>query len=200
MTAVKGVLFDLGGVLCHVDEAPVWQAWHQHTGISGDDLRAELYERGLKHEFDCGLKHPAGVAMFLATRWEVGLTSADWRRIWGLAVAPDPAMDALAAEVAARVPCALASTTDRIHHEKLGGELGCFSAFRAQAVSYKIGFVKPHPTFYREALELLGTSAPDTLFIDDKPENVDGARRAGMQALHFTGIDALRAELARRGL
>jgi FMN phosphatase YigB (HAD superfamily) len=109
-------------------------------------------------------------------------------------------MDALAAEIAARVPCALASTTDRIHHEKLGGELGCFSAFRAQAVSYQIGFVKPHPTFYREALELLGTSAPDTLFIDDKPENVDGARRAGMQALHFTGIDALREELARRGL
>ena len=200
MSAIRGVLFDMGGVLCRVDETRVWQAWHEHTGIPGEQLRLELYERGLKHEFDVGLKHPSGVALFLATRWEVDLSPADWRRIWGLAVEADPLADAFAAEVAAKVPCALASTTDRIHHEKLVPELACLSAFKAQVVSYQVGFAKPHSSFYRAALEALGTSAAETLFIDDREENVRGAMGAGVQALQFTSLDDLRAELQRRGV
>ena len=200
MSAIRGVLFDMGGVLCRVDESRVWQAWHEHTGISGEELRAELYDRGLKHEFDTGQKHPAGVARFLATRWEVGLTSDDWRRIWALSVEPDAAMDAFAAEVARAVPCALASTTDMIHHENMQAQLACLASFKAQTVSYLAGQAKPHPTFYRKALEALGTPAHETLFIDDREENVAGARRAGMIAYRFTDIAALQAELARHGL
>lgn len=200
MSDVRAILWDMGGVLCRVDESAVWEAWQQHTGISGDELRRELYDRGLKLEFDSGLKSPGGVALFLATRWEVDVSSADWRRIWGLAVAPEPEVDELAAAIAARTPCALASTTDKVHHEKLAGELKCLSAFRAQVVSYKVGHVKPHPNFYRACLDALGTEARHTLFIDDRLENVLGAVDAGMQGFRFTSMHELRKELARVGL
>ena len=38
------------------------------------------------------------------------------------------------------------------------------------------------------------------LLIDDRLENADAARAFGMDAIHFTGPDALRKELAARGL
>jgi FMN phosphatase YigB (HAD superfamily) len=36
----------------------------------------------------------------------------------------------------------------------------------------------------------------ETLFIDDNAANVAGAERAGLQAVHFGGRDALETELA----
>ncbi len=115
----------MGGVLCRNDEAPVWRSWEQHTGLPGEALRAELYDRGLKEEFDRGLKHPGGIALFLSMRFNVGLSLDDWAGIWTRAVEPDLEMNALAKSLATQVPCSLASTTDRLHHEKLRGGLDC---------------------------------------------------------------------------
>ena len=38
------------------------------------------------------------------------------------------------------------------------------------------------------------------VFIDDKPANVAGAEALGFTGLHFTGPEALRADLIRLGL
>ena len=38
------------------------------------------------------------------------------------------------------------------------------------------------------------------MMIDDKPENVEGAKAAGLAGHRFTGIDGLRQELRARGL
>ncbi|MCC6464926.1 MAG: HAD-IA family hydrolase [Planctomycetes bacterium] len=200
MSAVSAVMFDLGGVLCRVDEAAVWRAWEERTGVAAAELQRELFDRGLKQEFDRGLKAPGGVARFLAARFDIRLDLAAWRDIWSRSVEADPEMDALAARVAARLPCLLASTTDAIHHEVLASQLGCLARFAGQAVSYRLGSVKPEPEFYRRAIFMLGAPAGSTLFVDDRPENVEGARRCGLQAVQFTGRDALRAELAARGL
>jgi putative hydrolase of the HAD superfamily len=55
--------------------------------------------------------------------------------------------------------------------------------------------MKPHPDIYRTALEVSGTPAERTVFIDDKGENCDAARKAGMQAIHFTSPQQLRSAL-----
>jgi FMN phosphatase YigB (HAD superfamily) len=38
------------------------------------------------------------------------------------------------------------------------------------------------------------------VFIDDLPENVEGARAAGMQGIHYTGPEALEAGLRALGV
>jgi glucose-1-phosphatase len=197
---IEGVLIDMGGVLCDVDEQRAYAAWEAHTKLPGEVLRVELYDRGLKEEFDKGQKEPGGVSLFLKYRFEIPLTKADWANIWGAAVSANAAMDEFARALAVHVPTALASTTDKVHHTKLRGELKCLELFRAQAVSYEIGYIKPDPRFYREALNKLGTSAANTVFIDDKEENVQGAVDAGMQALRFISLEKLREDLGRLGL
>lgn len=191
---------DMGGVLCDVNEARAYAAWEAFTKLPAEALRVELYDRGLKEEFDKGLKQPGGVSLFLKYRFEIEFSKSDWADIWGAAVSANAAMDAFAAKLAALVPTGLASTTDKVHHTKLQGELTCLRQFRAQAVSYEIGYLKPDPRFYQRALDMLGTSPGNTLFIDDREENVQGALNVGLQALRFTGIDKLREDLARLGL
>lgn len=197
---LEHILFDMGGVVCRNDEAPVWQAWEAHTGLPGETLRAELHDRGLKEEFDRGLKHPGGIALFLSMRFEVELSLNDWTDIWSRAIEPDPEMDRFARALAVHIPCSLASTTDKLHHEKMRRELTCLELFKHEFVSYELGYIKPDPMYYRRALERLDADPAKVLFIDDKEENVQGAIDTGMKALRFTGIEKLRTNLTTYGL
>jgi putative hydrolase of the HAD superfamily len=58
-----------------------------------------------------------------------------------------------------------------------------------------MGLRKPGEAIYRRALDILGTPAKRTLFIDDRAENAAAAAGAGMQVICFTGADTLRSKL-----
>jgi len=79
-------------------------------------------------------------------------------------------------------------------------EAAMFDRFRDIVVSGTEKLIKPDPAIYRLALARWGVAAADTVFIDDNAANVEGARRVGMHAIHFTGEPALRPELRGLGL
>jgi putative hydrolase of the HAD superfamily len=66
--------------------------------------------------------------------------------------------------------------------------------------SYQLGMAKPDPAIYRHTLKELGVQAGETLFVDDRPVNVEAARELGMQALVFSTVEQLRAGLIAQGL
>ena len=68
--------------------------------------------------------------------------------------------------------------------------------FRDIVVSGDERVVKPDPAIYRLLMERNGLAAEACVFIDDSLKNVAGAKAVGMKAIHFTGPDALRTELA----
>lgn len=200
MKALEGILIDAGGVLVNVHEQAMYEAWEAKTGLPAEVLRIELYDRGLKEEFDRGSKHPSGVALFLKWRFEIEFTREDWAEIWNQAISMDAEMDTFARGLAVHLPTALASTTDKLHHARMQRELTCLELFRAQAVSYEFGHLKPEPQFYQRALHKLGTDPAKTLFIDDREENVQGAADAGLIGLRFTSLEKLRQDLIQFGL
>ncbi len=69
--------------------------------------------------------------------------------------------------------------------------------FDAIVISGEEGVVKPEARIYQLAAERLGTPIGDCLFVDDFADNIAGARRAGMQALHFAPVEAAKMELER---
>ena len=75
------------------------------------------------------------------------------------------------------------------------------SAFRALAdaevISAQVGMVKPFPEIYRLMVQRLGIASNECVFFDDLPQNVDGARAAGLNSEVFTSVAAAKADLAR---
>lgn len=66
--------------------------------------------------------------------------------------------------------------------------------FSPRLFSCRLGAVKPEPAVYAAVLEALGAPAGEVIFVDDRPANVEAARRAGIRAAVFAGpgqIDAL---------
>jgi len=71
---------------------------------------------------------------------------------------------------------------------------------RGITVSAHLGLIKPDPELFRRHAEAFGLDPAATFFIDDSEANVEGARRAGWQAVHFTGADKLRTDLQEAGV
>jgi len=63
--------------------------------------------------------------------------------------------------------------------------------------SCELGSCKPRPTAFRRALEKIGAAPSDVVFVDDKEENVIGAKEFGVRwGLRFTSTKALKREVA----
>lgn len=58
---------------------------------------------------------------------------------------------------------------------------------------------KPEPAAFRACCERLGVAPHEAFFTDDKAVNAEGARHAGLDAHHFTGLPGLREALLARG-
>jgi HAD superfamily hydrolase (TIGR01509 family) len=59
---------------------------------------------------------------------------------------------------------------------------------------------KPEEGIYRLALEITQQPAEQCCFIDDRPLNVDAARRLGMRAIQMKGPEQLTEELRSLGV
>jgi putative hydrolase of the HAD superfamily len=69
--------------------------------------------------------------------------------------------------------------------------------FDAMIISAEVGVAKPDARIYQIALEKLGVSASESVFVDDFQVNVDGAHAFGMQAVHFIQPEQALQELKR---
>ncbi|WFR96058.1 HAD family hydrolase [Rhizobium tumorigenes] len=71
---------------------------------------------------------------------------------------------------------------------------------RGVTVSGDIKLIKPDVAIYETHAKSFGLDPASTIFIDDSLANVEGAKAAGWNAVHFTGADKLRADLATFGI
>jgi putative hydrolase of the HAD superfamily len=72
---------------------------------------------------------------------------------------------------------ALRATTDRLQQ------------FDAVTLSYEVRAIKPEPAIYEHCLEGLGLPPKETLFLDDRIANVQGAEMLGIDSIEFLDRD-----------
>jgi putative hydrolase of the HAD superfamily len=96
---------------------------------------------------------------------------------------------------------AILSNLPRVLGEELRATPGFLDSFDHVTFSYELGFVKPEPAIYEDALRGLGVRAAEAVFLDDRPENVEGALAVGLRGEVFSSWeDFLQDGLHRCGL
>jgi putative hydrolase of the HAD superfamily len=79
-------------------------------------------------------------------------------------------------------------------------KFGLHGLFEYFLSSCYLGFRKPDVRIYRRALQITQADPAATVFIDDRKENVDAAKVAGMQTIHFTDPEKLIGQMAELGI
>ncbi len=62
------------------------------------------------------------------------------------------------------------------------------------------GTIKPERKIYELTVQRVGSKATQTVFIDDKPEYINGAEQAGLKTILFKSVRQVKDELARLGV
>jgi epoxide hydrolase-like predicted phosphatase len=73
--------------------------------------------------------------------------------------------------------------------------IGC--AFDEIIISCEVGMIKPDPAIFNLMLDRLGVKVNESVFIDDRIKNIDGAKKMGFHTIFFTDKDQALEELAR---
>jgi FMN phosphatase YigB (HAD superfamily) len=189
------VLFDLDGVLVHYDHGPRLRMLAERSGASFEAVATELFDSGLERAADLGDYDAEGQMLELSRRLGVPVSVQDGIAARAASMVADPEMLELARAVRAEV--AILTNNGLLLRDHLpeicppviprfAGRVFCSAQFR---------LAKPDPDIYRRCVAELGFTPAQTLFIDDKADNAEGARSAGLKAFHFRHADGLRAEL-----
>ena len=72
--------------------------------------------------------------------------------------------------------------------------------FDAVVFSNKVSYLKPDKRIYEYCLNLLGLRANETIFIDDREVNIEGANKLGINSILFKNYDQLLVELNKYGV
>jgi putative hydrolase of the HAD superfamily len=82
--------------------------------------------------------------------------------------------------------------------ERLRAIPGFLDHFDQITFSYEVGVIKPHPAIYKHAVNGLGIRPGEGLFLDDRTDNVEGARETGLKAEVFSTWERFVEDHARK--
>lgn len=83
--------------------------------------------------------------------------------------------------------------------EHMRTKMSLLGGFDCYTFSFEVRAVKPAPAIYEDCIQKLGIAPSESLFVDDRPENVRGAREVGMNAVLFESPAQFQEELTKLG-
>lgn len=193
-------VFDIGNVLVEWTPHGVFRSFFA-TKEAVDAFLAEIGFWSWNIEQDRGRPMPEGIAL-LTERYphHAKAIMAYGARFQESIPGPVPGMPAVLEACLERGPVYAITNFNQDTFRDTKERFAFLSRFTDVVVSGEERLVKPDAAIYNLLLERNGLKAGDCLFIDDSPANVAAARSVGMQAVHFTGADNLRRDLAGHGI
>ena len=196
---IAGILFDIGGVLVALDGVPsmakllgvepqhealhaMWIASPSVVAHETGKIDAAAFAVGVVA--DLGLPVTADRFLEDFCNWPTGLL---------------PGALQLLDEIPETYHVAALSNTSAVHWDKIRA-MGLVDRFDQTYLSHQIGCLKPATEAFLVALEGMGLSPSDVLFLDDGLRNIDAAMKLGMHAHVARGPEEARRVLAQYGV
>ena len=196
------VIFDYGRVLSIAPSADELQRFAALVGVTEPPF-FEIYS-ATRHDYDRGLTdfRQHWQAFCDAADVKLGPTQveriAEMETLMWLRVNPEAL--ALAREIKAQgVRIAILSNMPHDLLAYVRREFDWLDEFEVKVWSCELGVTKPDFAIYRHCIDALGCEAERTLFFDDRPNNVEAARKLGMEAHIFESARQARA-IVRKGI
>jgi putative hydrolase of the HAD superfamily len=200
---ISAVLFDYGMVLSNAPEEMDWRALERVLGAEEKAFQVAYWK--YRDAYDRG-------ALSAATYWEIvarelgkaidanvlrALVDADtvvWTR-------PNVEMMEWSERLnRAGIKTGILSNIGDAMELGVLGRFPALSEFTHHTFSHRLGIAKPDAEIYRHAVQGLGVPAGEILFVDDREENIEAGRAAGMVAVQYSGHKEFVEAMERMGL
>ncbi len=199
---IEAVLFDYGMVLSGPADPAWWLEMRRITGLDDERLHAaywaprNAYDRGTHTGFEYWVAAGQHAGIRLDAEQIALLLEAD-TALW--TTLNQPMIDWAARLQEAGTKTGILSNLGDEMTKGVLERLPWLSAFDHKTFSHSLKLAKPEVKIYQSAAEGLATAPDKILFIDDRPENCEAGRLAGMQAIRYGNHAGFVAEMHLRG-
>lgn len=190
---IRHIIFDLGGVLLNIDYKKTEDTFVQ-LGITDFPQRySQLSQTTVFDDFETG---KITTDTFINQMQQMGgkpLTKEQIINAWNAMLLDFPLRRLqILQQLRPYYDLLLLSNTNEIHEASFNDllykthgmpSLGVF--FDKVYLSHRIGMRKPNPEVFEKILEENGLKAANTLFIDDSPQHIEGAKSVGIQTIYL---------------
>lgn len=182
---IRAVFFDLGQVLLDFDSVTVATKMAAMTGKSPLEIGQLVRDVVAESGYELGGISSEEFVRLVSERCGVALDFAAFADAWCDIFSENAPMVSLARTLRGTVPRFILSNTNDLHIDFVRRKFPFFGEFDGYVLSYRDRVAKPDAAIYRLALERAGVEAGESLFIDDREENVLGAGAVGMNFVHY---------------
>ncbi len=193
LKGIRHIIFDLGGVLINIDYKLTEQAFID-AGINNfPQLYSQLQQSDLFDNLETG---KIGRDAFMAAMKEAahtGITEEQILKAWNAMLLDFPVRRLqILQQLRLYHDLFLLSNTNEIHEETFNNilmhshgipNIGVF--FDKVYLSHRVGLRKPNKEIFERVLNDNGLKPEHTLFIDDSPQHIEGAKLTGIQTIYL---------------
>lgn len=199
------VFLDIGEVLIGLDvERPLNQI-HRRSGLTREEIERRLLETSVVREYESGRLSTEEFCSQLTHVFDLELSFEEFESVWQSLFVLDAGRGrylshSLFQELASRFTLIAVSNTNELHFKFLQEVCPLVNEFDELILSHQVKSMKPEEIIYQAALRKAGCLPGQSLFVDDRPENIAAARDLGIHALLFQGEEGLRRDLKKLGV
>ena len=198
---IRFIYFDLGNVILHFDNRLMCSQLADVAEVPVDVVQDFLKEDDHQMAMERGeISFDQVFERFCARVGKQLDKRAAVRAVSDIFTINAPIIPIIARLSEANMRMGILSNTNDVHWEFItDGRYGVLPEyFSVHALSFRIGSMKPDRHIYDVAADLAGVPPESIFFTDDRPENVDGAKKFGMDAVPFEDTLGLARALSSR--
>ena len=197
LQGVDAIIFDFGNVLIDLDYPRIIQEFKKVANKNQENIRKLVMDSKILNKFETGQIEPekfhAAVNQILAT----DLSESEFERIWNsmLKSITNERMEKVL-KIGERFDTYILSNSNITH--ELAFEAMVVEATGRDSIrdfvkeayfSHEVGMRKPNQDFYEFVIDDISNYPSRLLFLDDRLDNIEAARSAGMKAVQIFNPD-----------
>jgi glucose-1-phosphatase len=194
MTGIKNIIFDLGNVILNISYEATIKAFEALGFTNFKEMYSSLQQSNLFDDLETGKINTEKFVSAIQSMSDRPLTHQQIINAWNAIILDFPIRNLqILQQLQLHNNIFLLSNTNEIHeacYNKLLMETCGYPTlsvfFDKIYLSHHVGMRKPNTEIYEHVLQDRNLKPSETLFIDDLEANINGAKKCGLQTIHFT--------------
>ncbi len=178
---IRAVILDIGGVLIDVD----FSKFFQKVGVPSREIPKVIDSVNHSDFFDAFERGKVSEEEFrheMSNHLRVSVTKDLFEMAWNAVLLRSfPGVEKVVSNLRSNMPVCLLTNSNSIHMRHMLENYSWFKGLHILA-SHELGLRKPETEIYERAVNTLNLTPEHILFVDDRSENVKGAKEVGLKS------------------
>ncbi|MDR1762192.1 MAG: HAD-IA family hydrolase [Bacteroidales bacterium] len=199
LNGITTIIFDFGGVILNLNESLTYNALMQTLQCNEQQLKSYFTHNNMFHKYECGLVSTEEFVHYIQSCAKTTISTQEIADAWNAMLLDFPLQHIdLLLSLKQTYRTFLLSNTNELHEQAFTHNMknqgithSLHDLFEQVWYSHTLHLNKPHVTIFETVVQQANLNPKQTLFLDDKIENLEGAQKVGLQTQLIDGDNSI---------